>query len=87
MPSCGPGEKTRRVVCMTSDSNTYVDDSQCQQSGEVKPVTRQACINRRCPPPQWRKGDWGQVGMRGGPEAEQNDRQVHEWCKLELNSF
>nr|KAG5697394.1 hypothetical protein BaRGS_008820 [Batillaria attramentaria] len=74
--TCGEGSRTRLVVCTQvmiegekvvqgdsdcPDSNVYVDEEACEASGEAKPATRQSCINRRCPPPQWRKGEWGQV--------------------------
>ncbi|KAK7101026.1 hypothetical protein V1264_023874 [Littorina saxatilis] len=78
-PSCGPGEKTRRVVCMTSDSNTYVDDALCQETKEVKPATRQSCINRRCPPPQWRKGEWGQCSVSCGTGKQERSVQCQSF--------
>ncbi|KAL8575318.1 hypothetical protein ACOMHN_003152 [Nucella lapillus] len=78
-PSCGPGKKTRRVVCMMSDSNRYVDTAQCQQSGETRPVTRLACINRPCPPPQWRKGDWGQCSARCGQGVQERSVQCQSF--------
>ncbi|CAL1530732.1 unnamed protein product, partial [Lymnaea stagnalis] len=57
-PSCGPGEKNRRVLCMSSDAATYLDERRCK--ADDKPPTRQTCMNRECPPPQWRKGEWSQ---------------------------
>ncbi|GFO22284.1 A disintegrin and metalloproteinase with thrombospondin motifs 6 [Plakobranchus ocellatus] len=59
VPSCGPGERRRRVFCMTSDARHYLEERRCRT--QDKPVTRQACRNRDCPPPKWRHGEWSQV--------------------------
>ncbi|XP_059158186.1 A disintegrin and metalloproteinase with thrombospondin motifs 6-like [Physella acuta] len=64
VPSCGPGEKTRRVFCMPSDASTYLEDRRCKI--EDKPPQKMACSNRDCPPPQWRKGEWSQCSVTCG---------------------
>ncbi|XP_025111187.1 A disintegrin and metalloproteinase with thrombospondin motifs 6-like isoform X3 [Pomacea canaliculata] len=78
-PSCGPGERTRRVVCMTSDSDSYLDERQCEESGEVKPAARQTCVSRRCPPPQWRKGEWGQCSVSCGSGTQERTVQCQSF--------
>ncbi|XP_071118930.1 A disintegrin and metalloproteinase with thrombospondin motifs 6-like [Haliotis cracherodii] len=72
-PSCGPGEKTRRVFCMTTDGKTYVDEDNCDAA--EKPSTRMACINQKCPPPQWVTGEWGPCSPECGPGQQRRNAQ------------
>ncbi|XP_012946441.1 A disintegrin and metalloproteinase with thrombospondin motifs 6 [Aplysia californica] len=77
VPSCGPGEKSRRVFCMSSDASTYLDERRCQ-AGD-KPATRMACINRKCPPPQWRKGEWSDCSVSCGEGIQERSVQCQSF--------
>ncbi|KAH9504184.1 A disintegrin and metalloproteinase with thrombospondin motifs 6 [Bulinus truncatus] len=74
-PSCGRGEKTRRVLCMSSDGTIYLDERRCQL--EDKPATRMLCMSRECPPPQWRKGEWSQCSVTCGVGTQERAVQCH----------
>ncbi|XP_071953844.1 A disintegrin and metalloproteinase with thrombospondin motifs 6-like [Antedon mediterranea] len=63
MPECGPGIQTREVTCMTSNSGR-VPDNRCDRS--QRPASRRSCDNKRCPPPSWVTGAWGECNGECG---------------------
>lgn len=59
-PSCGPGFRHRIVLCKSGDHSATLPTSQCYEGS--KPPTSMRCNLRRCPPPRWVTGEWGEVG-------------------------
>lgn len=59
-PSCGPGFRHRIVLCKSGDHSATLPTSQCSEGS--KPPTSMRCNLRRCPPPRWVTGEWGEVG-------------------------
>jgi len=59
-PSCGPGFRHRIVLCKSGDHSATLPTSQCHEGS--KPPTSMRCNLRRCPPPRWVTGEWGEVG-------------------------
>uniref|UniRef100_K7FB11 ADAM metallopeptidase with thrombospondin type 1 motif 10 n=1 Tax=Pelodiscus sinensis TaxID=13735 RepID=K7FB11_PELSI len=57
-PSCGPGFRHRIVLCKSGDHSTTLPNSQCPES--TKPPASMRCTLRRCPPPRWVTGEWGE---------------------------
>ena len=60
-PSCGPGFRHRIVLCKSGDHSATLPTSQCPEGS--KPPTSMRCNLRRCPPPRWVTGEWGEVWM------------------------
>lgn len=58
-PSCGPGFRHRIVLCKSGDHSSTLPTSQCPETS--KPPTSMRCNLRRCPPPRWVTGEWGEV--------------------------
>uniref|UniRef100_A0A8C8S0Q5 PLAC domain-containing protein n=1 Tax=Pelusios castaneus TaxID=367368 RepID=A0A8C8S0Q5_9SAUR len=63
-PSCGPGFRHRIVLCKSSDRGTTLLTSQCPEN--TKPPTSMRCNLRRCPPPRWVTGEWGECSAQCG---------------------
>ncbi|XP_013921399.1 PREDICTED: A disintegrin and metalloproteinase with thrombospondin motifs 10-like [Thamnophis sirtalis] len=58
-PSCGPGFRHRVVLCKSGDHRATLSTSQCPESS--RPPNTIRCSLRRCPPPRWVTGEWGEV--------------------------
>lgn len=58
-PSCGPGYRHRVVLCKSGESSDTLPESKC--SKHSRPTSRVRCNLKRCPPPQWVAGPWGEV--------------------------
>lgn len=58
-PSCGPGYRHRVVLCKSGESGEALPESKCAKQG--RPTSRVRCNLKRCPPPQWVTGPWGEV--------------------------
>ncbi|XP_038596101.1 A disintegrin and metalloproteinase with thrombospondin motifs 10 [Tachyglossus aculeatus] len=63
-PSCGPGLRHRVVLCKSGDHSATLPTSQC--SAATKPPTSMRCNLRRCPPPRWVAGEWGECSAQCG---------------------
>uniref|UniRef100_A0A8B9TKM3 ADAM metallopeptidase with thrombospondin type 1 motif 10 n=1 Tax=Anas platyrhynchos TaxID=8839 RepID=A0A8B9TKM3_ANAPL len=63
-PSCGPGFRHRIVLCKSGDHSTTLPTSQCPEGS--KPPTSMRCNLRRCPPPRWVTGEWGECSAQCG---------------------
>ncbi|XP_075759293.1 A disintegrin and metalloproteinase with thrombospondin motifs 10 isoform X2 [Pelodiscus sinensis] len=72
-PSCGPGFRHRIVLCKSGDHSTTLPNSQCPES--TKPPASMRCTLRRCPPPRWVTGEWGECSAQCG--LGQQRRPVH----------
>lgn len=59
-PGCGPGYRHRVVLCKGGESGDTLPESKCPK--HVRPTSRVRCNLKRCPPPQWVTGPWGEVG-------------------------
>ena len=59
--SCGPGQQTRRVTCV-SWRGKLLDLKRCSET--EKPAVSIKCNNGQCPPPRWVTGSWGEVRKR-----------------------
>nr|XP_028569456.1 A disintegrin and metalloproteinase with thrombospondin motifs 10 isoform X2 [Podarcis muralis] len=57
-PNCGPGFRHRIVLCKSGDHTSTLPTSQCPE--DAKPPTSIRCSLRRCPPPRWVTGEWGE---------------------------
>ncbi|XP_053228401.1 A disintegrin and metalloproteinase with thrombospondin motifs 10 isoform X2 [Podarcis raffonei] len=57
-PNCGPGFRHRIVLCKSGDHTSTLPTSQCPE--DAKPPTSIRCSLRRCPPPRWVTGKWGE---------------------------
>ncbi|XP_032068208.1 A disintegrin and metalloproteinase with thrombospondin motifs 10 [Thamnophis elegans] len=57
-PSCGPGFRHRVVLCKSGDHRATLSTSQCPESS--RPPNTIRCSLRRCPPPRWVTGEWGE---------------------------
>uniref|UniRef100_A0A8C5S7I0 PLAC domain-containing protein n=1 Tax=Laticauda laticaudata TaxID=8630 RepID=A0A8C5S7I0_LATLA len=57
-PNCGPGFRHRVVLCKSGDHRTTLSTSQCRESS--RPPNTIRCSLRRCPPPRWVTGEWGE---------------------------
>lgn len=58
-PSCGPGYRHRVVLCKSGESGDTLPESKCPKHS--RPTSRVRCNLKRCPPPQWVTGPWGEV--------------------------
>ncbi|KAI1230494.1 hypothetical protein IHE44_0009954 [Lamprotornis superbus] len=56
--TCGPGFRHRIVLCKSGDHSVTLPTSQCHEA--TKPPTSMRCNLRRCPPPRWVTGEWGE---------------------------
>uniref|UniRef100_A0A8C9MGG0 ADAM metallopeptidase with thrombospondin type 1 motif 10 n=1 Tax=Serinus canaria TaxID=9135 RepID=A0A8C9MGG0_SERCA len=63
-PSCGPGFRHRIVLCKSGDHSVTLPTSQCHEA--TKPPTSMRCNLRRCPPPRWVTGEWGECSAQCG---------------------
>ncbi|XP_067329478.1 A disintegrin and metalloproteinase with thrombospondin motifs 10 isoform X2 [Anolis sagrei] len=63
-PSCGPGFRHRIVLCKSGDHASTLPTSQCPEN--AKPPTSIRCSLRRCPPPRWLTGEWGECSGQCG---------------------
>ncbi|XP_062481181.1 A disintegrin and metalloproteinase with thrombospondin motifs 10 [Pezoporus occidentalis] len=63
-PSCGPGFRHRIVLCKSGDHSTTLPPSQCHEGS--KPPSSMRCNLRRCPPPRWVTGEWGECSAQCG---------------------
>ncbi|NXM58986.1 ATS10 metalloproteinase, partial [Illadopsis cleaveri] len=63
-PSCGPGFRHRIVLCKSGDHSVTLPTSQCHEA--AKPPTSMRCNLRRCPPPRWVTGEWGECSAQCG---------------------
>uniref|UniRef100_A0A8C3KIM1 ADAM metallopeptidase with thrombospondin type 1 motif 10 n=1 Tax=Calidris pygmaea TaxID=425635 RepID=A0A8C3KIM1_9CHAR len=63
-PSCGPGFRHRIVLCKSGDHSATLPTSQCSEGS--KPPTSMRCNLRRCPPPRWVTGEWGECSAQCG---------------------
>ncbi|XP_053869260.1 A disintegrin and metalloproteinase with thrombospondin motifs 10 isoform X2 [Malaclemys terrapin pileata] len=63
-PSCGPGFRHRLVLCKSGDHSTTLPTSQCPEN--TKPPINMRCNLRRCPPPRWVTGEWGECSAQCG---------------------
>lgn len=63
-PSCGPGFRHRIVLCKSGDHSATLPTSQCPEGS--KPPTSMRCNLRRCPPPRWVTGEWGECSAHCG---------------------
>ncbi|NWY74509.1 ATS10 metalloproteinase, partial [Erithacus rubecula] len=63
-PSCGPGFRHRIVLCKSGDHSVTLPSAQCHQP--AKPPTSMRCNLRRCPPPRWVTGEWGECSAQCG---------------------
>ncbi|RMC00879.1 hypothetical protein DUI87_22564 [Hirundo rustica rustica] len=63
-PSCGPGFRHRIVLCKSGDHSVTLPTSQCHEA--AKPPTSMRCNLRRCPPPRWVTGKWGECSAQCG---------------------
>ncbi|XP_077866750.1 A disintegrin and metalloproteinase with thrombospondin motifs 6 [Saccoglossus kowalevskii] len=64
VPSCGPGEKTRNVECMSSDMQQIFHPQACSSIPRLP--TKTPCNSGRCPPPKWETGEWGKCSAECG---------------------
>ncbi|KAK3089633.1 hypothetical protein FSP39_005227 [Pinctada imbricata] len=62
--SCEDGIQSRKIYCMTSDRNKYLEESKCDNS--TKPASRQRCKERACPGPKWKAGKWRACSAKCG---------------------
>ncbi|KAH0625908.1 hypothetical protein JD844_034277 [Phrynosoma platyrhinos] len=60
-PSCGPGFRHRIVLCKSGDHSSTLPTSECPEN--AKPPTSIRCSLRRCPPPRWVTGEWGECSF------------------------
>ncbi|XP_015270246.1 PREDICTED: A disintegrin and metalloproteinase with thrombospondin motifs 10 [Gekko japonicus] len=63
-PNCGPGFRHRIVLCKSGDHTSTLPTSQCPENS--KPPTSIRCSLRRCPPPRWVLGEWGECSGKCG---------------------
>ncbi|XP_060088812.1 LOW QUALITY PROTEIN: A disintegrin and metalloproteinase with thrombospondin motifs 10 [Heteronotia binoei] len=63
-PNCGPGFRHRIVLCKSGDHTSTLPTSQCPENS--KPPTSIRCSLRRCPPPRWVTGEWGECSGKCG---------------------
>ncbi|XP_077187653.1 A disintegrin and metalloproteinase with thrombospondin motifs 10 isoform X1 [Paroedura picta] len=63
-PNCGPGFRHRIVLCKSGDHASTLPTSQCPENS--KPPTSIRCSLRRCPPPRWVTGEWGECSGKCG---------------------
>ncbi|NWT05708.1 ATS10 metalloproteinase, partial [Mionectes macconnelli] len=63
-PNCGPGFRHRIVLCKSGDHSATLPTSQCHEAS--KPPTSMRCNLRRCPPPRWVTGEWGECSAQCG---------------------
>ncbi|XP_078802043.1 A disintegrin and metalloproteinase with thrombospondin motifs 10 isoform X3 [Oryzias latipes] len=63
-PSCGPGYRHRVVLCKSGESGDILSESRCPKHG--RPTSRVRCNLKRCPPPQWIVGPWGECSAKCG---------------------
>ncbi|XP_013409605.1 A disintegrin and metalloproteinase with thrombospondin motifs 6 [Lingula anatina] len=63
-PKCGPGIRTRKVYCTSSDGRTRLNVTSCDRA--QRPPFRMRCNLGRCPPPSWVTGEWGECSAECG---------------------
>uniref|UniRef100_A0A8C3T559 ADAM metallopeptidase with thrombospondin type 1 motif 10 n=1 Tax=Chelydra serpentina TaxID=8475 RepID=A0A8C3T559_CHESE len=63
-PSCGPGFRHRIVLCKSGDHSATLPTPRCLEN--TKPPTSMRCTLRRCPPPRWVTGEWGECSTPCG---------------------
>ncbi|XP_051828447.1 A disintegrin and metalloproteinase with thrombospondin motifs 10 isoform X1 [Antechinus flavipes] len=63
-PNCGPGFRYRVVLCKSGDHSATLPSTQCPAA--TKPPTSMRCNLRRCPPPRWVTGEWGECSAQCG---------------------
>uniref|UniRef100_H3CXS6 ADAM metallopeptidase with thrombospondin type 1 motif, 10 n=1 Tax=Tetraodon nigroviridis TaxID=99883 RepID=H3CXS6_TETNG len=63
-PSCGPGYRHRVVLCKSGESGDTLPESKCPKHS--RPTSRVRCNLKRCPPPQWVTGPWGECSAKCG---------------------
>ncbi|XP_077441258.1 A disintegrin and metalloproteinase with thrombospondin motifs 10 [Vanacampus margaritifer] len=72
-PSCGPGYRHRVVLCKSGESGDTLPDAKCPKYG--RPTFRVRCNLKRCPPPQWVTGPWGECSAKCGLGQEMRSVQ------------
>ncbi|XP_061680896.1 A disintegrin and metalloproteinase with thrombospondin motifs 10 isoform X1 [Syngnathoides biaculeatus] len=72
-PSCGPGYRHRVVLCKSGESGDTLPDTKCPKHG--RPTSRVRCNLKRCPPPQWVMGPWGECSAKCGLGQEMRSVQ------------
>lgn len=75
--SCGGGEKTRDVVCVTSDLS-LADEANCPG---LKPPSSQVCNQQACDTYEWRTSDFGACRVPGGAQCGDGLRRRDIWCE------
>ncbi|TNM88279.1 hypothetical protein fugu_006500 [Takifugu bimaculatus] len=72
-PSCGPGYRHRVVVCKSGESGDTLPESKCPKHS--RPTSRVRCNLKRCPPPLWVTGPWGECSAKCGLGQEMRSVQ------------